>query len=98
MAVEQANGASSLAAHNVFMRYAVFAAIAASTNLASQEMAVRILPDQPIVLSIAIGTGVGFFVKYALDKRWIFLDAYESHASEFAFGAARRQFRKDGLI
>jgi putative flippase GtrA len=73
---------TSLAAHILFVRYVLFAVIAGLANLASQELAVRFLPHQPIMMSILLGTGIGFFVKYALDKRWIFLDPYESHASE----------------
>ena len=72
----------TLAAHAIFIRYVLFAVIAGVTNLAAQEVTVRLFPDQPIMVSIVVGTGIGFFVKYALDKRWIFLDAYETHAAE----------------
>jgi putative flippase GtrA len=34
------------------------------------------------MLSVLLGTGVGFFVKYVLDKRWVFLDDYEGHLLE----------------
>ena len=37
---------------------------------------------QPLALSILAGTGVGFAVKYLLDKRWIFFDGYHGPARE----------------
>lgn len=73
---------SFLAAHVIFARYVFFAVIAGVANLASQEATVRLLPALPVMVSVLVGTGIGFFVKYALEKRWIFFDSYESHAAE----------------
>jgi putative flippase GtrA len=38
--------------------------------------------SEPIEMSILVGTAVGFFVKYLLDKRWVFLDIYDGHGAE----------------
>ena len=64
-----------VAAHEIFVRYVLFAIAAGLANLAAQELTVRALPILPVLGSILVGTGVGFFVKYALDKRWIFFDS-----------------------
>jgi putative flippase GtrA len=72
-----------LAAHVIFVRYVVFAVISGLSNLASQEIIIRALPAAPIMPSVLAGTGVGFIVKYLLDKRWVFLDSYDGHAAEF---------------
>lgn len=71
-----------LAAHAVFVRYVLFAVIAGLANLGAQEATVRIGPAWPLMVSVLAGTGVGFFVKYLLEKRFIFFDAWESHAAE----------------
>lgn len=68
--------------HIILLRYTLFAIIAGLTNLGSQEIVVRLAPWAPLMASLVIGLGVGFFVKYALDKRWIYLDRYHSHAAE----------------
>lgn len=71
-----------LAAHAVFVRYVLFAVIAGLANLGAQEATVRIAAGLPLMVSVLAGTGVGFFVKYLLEKRFIFFDAWESHAAE----------------
>lgn len=55
--------------------YAAFAVLATLANLAAQRVMLAGL-DGPWALmpAIAVGTGVGLVVKYALDKRWIFAD------------------------
>jgi putative flippase GtrA len=63
-------------------RYVLFAAVSTVANLATQEAAVRVLPAAPLALSILAGTAAGFAVKYVLDKRWIFYDAYTTPAHE----------------
>lgn len=73
---------SFLAAHVIFARYVFFAVIAGLSNLAGQEATVRIVPSWPVMVSVLVGTGIGFFVKYALEKKWIFFDDYETHAAE----------------
>jgi putative flippase GtrA len=72
----------TLTAHVIFVRYVLFAILAGLANLASQEAVVRLFPLWPVAASILVGTGVGFFAKYALDKKWVFLDGYDSHAAE----------------
>ena len=71
-----------LAAPLIFVRYVLFAIVSGLSNLASQEIVVRALPIAPIMVSVLIGTGVGFFVKYLLEKRWVFLDGYDNHVAE----------------
>lgn len=73
---------ASLAAHVIFVRYVLFAVISGLANLASQEIVVRLSPAAPIMISILAGTGIGFFVKYLLEKKWVFLDAYDGHVAE----------------
>lgn len=53
--------------------YVLIALIAMAANIGMQEFVVRIYrgPLQ-LVLSVAVGTGVGLIAKYALDKRFIF--------------------------
>jgi putative flippase GtrA len=79
---EAAGLRSSLTRHVIFVRYVIFSAISGLANLASQEGVVRLYPLLPLLVAVVTGTGVGFFVKYALDKRWIFLDSYHDHAAE----------------
>jgi putative flippase GtrA len=50
-------------------------------ELASQEIVVG-LPIVPMMVSVLTVTGVGFFVKYLLEKRWVFLDGYNNHVAE----------------
>jgi putative flippase GtrA len=64
------------------MRYLLFAAVATLANLAAQEAIVLLAPTAPLMLSILAGTGAGFVVKYVLDKKWIFYDAYTTHRDE----------------
>lgn len=53
--------------------YALLALIATATNIAAQDIAVRSYSGPfDIMLSVAVGTGVGLVVKYILDKRFIF--------------------------
>ncbi len=53
--------------------YAVFAAIATAANIGAQEIALRVLSlHYELYLAMLAGTAVGLFVKYALDKRYIF--------------------------
>jgi putative flippase GtrA len=75
-------GTSFLAAHVIFVRYVFFAALSGLANLASQEIAIRALPLAPLMFSVLVGTGVGFLTKYVMEKRWVFLDPYESHTAE----------------
>jgi putative flippase GtrA len=63
-------------------RYVLFAVLATLANLLTQEAVFRLAPTARLSLSILAGTVVGFAVKYILDKRWIFYDAYSSHTRE----------------
>ncbi len=63
-------------------RYVLFAVIAGAMNLGAQAIVFAVAPVQPLALSILVGTGVGFIVKYLLDKRWIFFDGYHGAAKE----------------
>ena len=66
----------------IAVRYILFAVIAGAMNLGAQAIVFAIAPVQPLALSILAGTGVGFVVKYLLDKRWIFFDGYHGPAKE----------------
>jgi len=72
----------TLSAQAIFLRYVLFAIFAGLANLTTQELVFRAAVGFPVMLSILAGTGVGFIVKYLLDKRWVFLDSYETHAAE----------------
>lgn len=53
--------------------YAIFALIATAVNIGAQDLVVRLYTGAfDILVSVAIGTGVGLMVKYVLDKRYIF--------------------------
>jgi putative flippase GtrA len=63
-------------------RYVLFAVIATAMNLGAQAIVYALVPVQALALSMLAGTGVGFAVKYLLDKRWIFFDGYHGPAKE----------------
>ncbi len=69
------------------LRYAAFAAMATAANLGAQRLTLE-ATNHPsrLGLALAVGTGVGLVVKYALDKRWIFGDrssGAKAHARRF---------------
>jgi putative flippase GtrA len=66
----------------MFVRYGIFAILAMVANITAQEAVIRIDPFAPLTLSILTGTGTGFLLKYLLDKRWVFKDAYGSQRQE----------------
>ncbi len=66
-----------------FLRYLLFACLATLVNLVMQEITIRIAPIAPLTSSIVMGTAAGFILKYALDKKCVFDDAYEGHRQEF---------------
>ncbi len=66
----------------IAVRYLLFAVIAGAMNLGVQAIAFPFLPVWPLELSILAGTGVGFAVKFLLDKRWIFFDGYHGPTHE----------------
>lgn len=66
----------------VLVRYVLFAVLATVANLLAQEIVIQLAPVMELALSILAGTIVGFGVKYVLDKKWIFYDAYTTHTDE----------------
>ncbi|MGZ0020260.1 GtrA family protein [Nitrosomonas sp. wSCUT-2] len=53
--------------------YAILALIATAANIGAQDLVIRVYSGAfDVLLSVAIGTGVGLVVKYVLDKRYIF--------------------------
>ncbi|MGO9672588.1 MAG: GtrA family protein [Methylocella sp.] len=66
----------------IAVRYLVFAVIAGAMNLGIQAIAFPLLSVWPLELSILAGTGVGFAVKFLLDKHWIFFDGYHGPTHE----------------
>ena len=66
----------------MFMRYVLFAVLATLANLLTQEATIRLSPVAPLPLSILMGTAAGFFLKYLLDKKWVFDDGYDGHKQE----------------
>lgn len=53
--------------------YAILALIATAANIGAQDLVIRGYSGAfDVLLSIAVGTGVGLVVKYILDKRYIF--------------------------
>jgi hypothetical protein len=74
------------------MLYAIFAAIASATNLATQWLLMNgaavpgFTKDATLVAAIGTGTGTGLILKYVLDKRFIFKDRSKgitAHAQRF---------------
>ncbi|MCP2086971.1 UNVERIFIED_ORG: putative flippase GtrA [Paraburkholderia sediminicola] len=54
--------------------YAVLAAIATVGNIVSQDISLRLYTGaRAIFVSVLVGTIVGLIIKYALDKKYIFL-------------------------
>lgn len=59
--------------YKLIIRYALFALIATVTNIGAQDIITRIYNGYlDILVSIIVGTALGFLVKYNLDKRFIF--------------------------
>lgn len=53
--------------------YTVLALIATATNIGAQDVVIQGYSGAfDILISVAVGTGVGLVVKYLLDKRYIF--------------------------
>jgi putative flippase GtrA len=59
----------------VAVLYALFAALATVTNIASQWASLELYRGPlSLPLAMAFGTATGLGLKYVLDKRWIFRD------------------------
>lgn len=55
------------------INYAIFALIATTANIGTQDLVIRSYSGAyDILASVVVGTGVGLVVKYILDKRYIF--------------------------
>lgn len=53
--------------------YAILALIATAANIGAQDLVIRGYSGAfDVMISVAVGTGVGLVVKYVLDKRYIF--------------------------
>ena len=53
--------------------YAILALFATAANIGAQDIVIRGYSGAfDVLISVAVGTGVGLFVKYILDKRYIF--------------------------
>lgn len=72
----------SLSRRTIFVRYVSFAIVAGLANILAQEIVTRATPTANVIFSVLAGTAVGFFVKYVLDKRWIFNDVYSGRVAE----------------
>lgn len=63
-------------------RYIASAVVSVGANLLAQEAVVQGAPGAPLMLAIVFGTGVGFLVKYEIDKRWTFRAKHEGYSTE----------------
>jgi putative flippase GtrA len=60
----------------LLIRYSIFACIATIVNLTTQKIVMIFWQDKDaLILSLFTGTAAGLWIKYILDKRWIFNDA-----------------------
>ena len=64
------------------VRYVLFALLSTVANFATQELVLVAAPWAPLMVSVVVGTVIGFAAKYVLDKRWVFYDAYTSNQDE----------------
>lgn len=61
--------------YNLIFRYSLFAILATCSNLVSQRLVLGLgNSDVIFIIALSVGTFVGLFLKYILDKRWIFKD------------------------
>jgi putative flippase GtrA len=66
----------------LYLRYALFAAIATAINLGSQAAFAQFYYGPfALIGAIILGTGTGLVTKYLLDKYWIFFDRSTSAAA-----------------
>lgn len=63
-------------------RYAATAVLSVLANLVAQEATVQGVPEAHLMVSIIVGTLVGFFIKYVVDKVWTFRERYTTPAGE----------------
>ena len=61
--------------YNLIFRYSLFAILATCSNLVSQRLVLGLgNSDAIFIAALSVGTFIGLFLKYILDKRWIFKD------------------------
>ena len=77
-----------MTAPTLVLRYTAFAALASAANLGTQRVILS-LGSAPLVFPAALGggTAAGLFLKYLLDKRWIFRDpthGFRAHGERFS--------------
>lgn len=65
--------------HQLILRYAAFAVLAALANLGVQRAALTLSPW--LLVAMVAGTLAGLVVKYVLDKHWIFFDTAKGAAA-----------------
>lgn len=65
-----------------FVRYVITAVLSIAANLLAQQVTVIGAPAAPLMVSIVVGTLVGFLAKYVADKAWTFREAYTTPAAE----------------
>lgn len=57
----------------IAINYMIFALLATTANIGSQDISLRLYDGlYSVVASVLVGTVVGLFVKYVLDKKYIF--------------------------
>ena len=62
-----------LSSARLALKYGIFACMATATNIGTQDLSIRLYNGAfGMLISVAVGTGAGLFVKYLLDKRYIF--------------------------
>ncbi|WP_179378341.1 GtrA family protein [Jannaschia marina] len=75
----------ALSESHPIVRYAVSAIVSVIANLLAQEATVTAAPDAHLMVSIVVGTIIGFLIKYVVDKIWTFRERYTT-----AYGEAQR--------
>jgi putative flippase GtrA len=73
---------ATVSPRTIFWRYVAIAVGTSAANLLAQAAVVGTAPAAPLMVSIFIGTLIGFALKYVLDKRYIFFDDFADRASE----------------
>lgn len=73
-----------LSATGLIARYSLFALVATAANFLGQSLVLQLAPTSShgLTISILSGTLIGFAVKYLLDKKFIFFDAFGSTTRE----------------
>jgi len=68
---------------NIALKYSFFASVATLTNILSQYVSLLIYGGRfSLYIAMAVGTLTGLFVKYVLDKKYIFYFQVDSAAKD----------------